>query len=85
MRADGQPEEAVRAFARAYERVDAGESALIRSDELEPATDVPTFDELPDADPREALEHVVSIKLNGGLATTMGLRSRSRSLRPTTG
>ena len=74
MRADGQTPEAVRAFAHAYERVDAGESAVIRSSQLEPATDVPSFDELPDADPREALEHVVSIKLNGGLATTMGLR-----------
>ena len=54
--------------------MDAGESAVLRSEDLEPASDVPTFDELPDADPREALEHVASIKLNGGLATTMGLR-----------
>jgi UTP--glucose-1-phosphate uridylyltransferase len=74
MRANGQTEEAVRAFARAYERVDAGESAVLLSSELEPASDVPSFDELPDADPHEALEHVVAIKLNGGLATTMGLR-----------
>ena len=74
MRDAGQPEEAVLAFRRAYERVDAGESAVIRSAELEPASDVPTFDELPDADPHAALQHVASIKLNGGLATTMGLR-----------
>jgi UTP--glucose-1-phosphate uridylyltransferase len=74
MRAAGQPEEAILAFRRAYERVDSGESAVLRSAELEPATDVPTFDDLPDADPRTALEQVVSIKLNGGLATTMGLR-----------
>ena len=74
LRAAGQPEEAVLAFRRAYQRVDAGESAVLRSEDLEPASDVPTFDELPDADPREALEHVASIRLNGGLATTMGLR-----------
>jgi UTP--glucose-1-phosphate uridylyltransferase len=74
MRAAGQPEEAVLAYRRAYERVDAGESAVLRSEELEPAGGVPTFDELPEADPHEALEHVASIKLNGGLATTMGLR-----------
>jgi UTP--glucose-1-phosphate uridylyltransferase len=74
MRAAGQPEEAVQAFARAYQRVEAGESALLRSSELEPASDVPTYDELPDADPHEALAHVAAIKLNGGLATTMGLR-----------
>ncbi len=74
MRAAGQPEEAVLAFGRSYQRVDAGESAVVRSSELEPAGDVPVYDELPDADPHDALEHVVSIKLNGGLATTMGLR-----------
>jgi UTP--glucose-1-phosphate uridylyltransferase len=75
MRADGQDEEAVRAFARAYERLESGESVLIPSDSLEPATDVPSLDELPsggvDAD---ALGRVAVIKLNGGLATTMGLR-----------
>jgi UTP--glucose-1-phosphate uridylyltransferase len=74
MRAAGQPEEAVLAFGRSYQRVDGGESAVVRSSELEPAADVPSYDELPDADPHEVLEHVVSIKLNGGLATTMGLR-----------
>jgi len=74
MRAAGQSDEAVRAFARAYRRVEAGESAVLRSSELEPAPDVPAFDELPDADAHEALERVVAIKLNGGLATTMGLR-----------
>jgi UTP--glucose-1-phosphate uridylyltransferase len=74
MRADGQPEEAIRAFARAYERLEAGESAFMPSASLEPATDVPALDELDDADAAEALAEVVVIKLNGGLATTMGLR-----------
>jgi UTP--glucose-1-phosphate uridylyltransferase len=62
MRAAGQPEEAVLAFRRAYKRVEAGESAVLRSEELEPAAEVPAFDELSEVDPREAL------------ATTMGLR-----------
>src|SRR5579884_1366928 len=74
MRDAGQPEEAVRAFARNYERVDAGESAYLRSEELESVGDVATLEQAADVDPREALEHVVAIKLNGGLATTMGLR-----------
>jgi UTP--glucose-1-phosphate uridylyltransferase len=74
MRAGGQPEEAILAFRHAYQRVDSGESAVLRSSELEPAADVPTFDDLPEANPEIALEQVVSIKLNGGLATTMGLR-----------
>jgi UTP--glucose-1-phosphate uridylyltransferase len=74
MRADGQPREAIRAFRRAYERVDAGESAYLRSEDLEPVSDVPVLDEVPDVDPHRTLDSVAVIKLNGGLATTMGLR-----------
>lgn len=75
MREAGQPEEAVRAFANAYQRLEGGESAWLRSDELEPAGDVPSLDGLPAADGASALDRLVVIKLNGGLATTMGLRS----------
>jgi UTP--glucose-1-phosphate uridylyltransferase len=78
MRAGGQPEDAVRAFAGAYRRLEAGDAGAISSAELEPATDVASLDRLPDAG-GEALEAVASIKLNGGLATTMGLR-RPKSL-----
>jgi len=73
MRRAGQPDEAVLAFRRAYERVAAGDSAFIRSSDLEAVTDVPRFAGLPEAG-EDALEPVVAIKLNGGLATTMGLR-----------
>jgi UTP--glucose-1-phosphate uridylyltransferase len=74
MRAADQPDEAIRSFRSAYERLRRGESAMLPSAELEPAGDVDAFDQLPDADP-EILDHVAVIKLNGGLATTMGLRS----------
>jgi UTP--glucose-1-phosphate uridylyltransferase len=75
MRADGQDEEAIRAFARAYERLESGESVVIPSDSLEPASDVPALEDLPsDLNAHEALARVAVIKLNGGLATTMGLR-----------
>jgi UTP--glucose-1-phosphate uridylyltransferase len=84
MRAAGQPEEAIRAFARAYERVAGGESALISSDELEPAQDVPRLGELAQSDSPSGLEHLAVIKLNGGLATTMGLRE-PKSLVPAHG
>ena len=47
---------------------------MLPSAELEPAGDVPTLDDLPDADMGEVLEQVALIKLNGGLATTMGLQ-----------
>ena len=74
MRAAGQPEEAVVAFRRNYRRVEAGESAFLRSEDLEPVTDVAKLDQAAEVDPGDALERVVVIKLNGGLATTMGLR-----------
>ena len=74
MRAGGQAEEAIRGFRRAYERVDAGESAYLRSEDLEPVSDVAALGDIAEVDPAEALAHVAVIKLNGGLATTMGLR-----------
>ena len=41
MRAAGHSDEAIRAFASAYERLAAGESGMMPTAELEPATDVP--------------------------------------------
>jgi UTP--glucose-1-phosphate uridylyltransferase len=74
MRAAGAHPEAIRAFGRAYERLESGETAMLPSAELAPAGDVPALDDLPEADPPRALSQVVVIKLNGGLATTMGLQ-----------
>jgi UTP--glucose-1-phosphate uridylyltransferase len=75
MRAAGQPEEAIRSFRSAYERLVGGQPAELRSADLEPAGDVASLDRLPEVDAADALERVAVIKLNGGLATTMGLRS----------
>jgi UTP--glucose-1-phosphate uridylyltransferase len=75
MRQAGQPDEAIRAFRNAYQRLRAGESGMLPSSELEPAGDVPSLGELELAPDDRALEQTVVIKLNGGLATTMGLRS----------
>ena len=74
MRAAGAHDEAIRAFQTAYDRLVSGDSALLPTADLEPAGDVPAFADLPDADPARALEHVAIIKLNGGLATSMGLQ-----------
>ena len=52
-----------------------GESAMLPSADLEPAGEVDALDDLPEADAADVLDRVVVIKLNGGLATTMGLRS----------
>jgi UTP--glucose-1-phosphate uridylyltransferase len=74
MRAAGAHPEAIRAFELVYERLDAGETTMLPSAELEPAGDVPALEHLPEADAGKALSQVVVIKLNGGLATTMGLQ-----------
>ena len=74
MRAAGAHEEAIRAFENAFERLISGAEAMLPSSELEPAEDVPSLEELPDADVADALASVAVIKLNGGLATTMGLQ-----------
>ncbi len=73
MRDEGQAETAIRSFSRAYERLASGAATMIASAELEPVSDVPGLDEL--SPEPGALAHVAVIKLNGGLATTMGLRS----------
>jgi UTP--glucose-1-phosphate uridylyltransferase len=74
MRAAGAHEEAIRAFESAYTRLTEGGETLLPTAELEPAQDVPALEDLRDADATEALEQVVVIKLNGGLATSMGLQ-----------
>ncbi len=74
MRDAGAHEEAIRAFRDAYDRLQAGDEAMLPSAELEPAEDVTALDDLPAADAAQALSAVAVIKLNGGLATTMGLQ-----------
>src|ERR1700761_1010378 len=74
MEAAGAHPAAIRAFERAYASLDSAETAMLPSSELEPAGDVPALDDLPATDPERALSGVVVIKLNGGLATTMGLQ-----------
>jgi UTP--glucose-1-phosphate uridylyltransferase len=74
MRDAGAHEEAIRAFESAYRRLESGQEVTLPSADLEPAADVPALEDLPDADVAEALERVALIKLNGGLATTMGLQ-----------
>ena len=85
MRDAGHSDEAIRAFASAYERLAGGESGMLPTAELEPATDVPALDELPEADESGALDGLVVIKLNGGLGTTWACAARSRWWRRATG
>jgi len=74
MRAAGAHEEAIRAFEDAYTRLESGGESLLATADLEPAGDAPAFEDLPEADPAQALGQTALIKLNGGLATSMGLQ-----------
>jgi UTP--glucose-1-phosphate uridylyltransferase len=88
MRAAGAHAEAIRAFESAYSRLTSGQSTMLPSSDLEPAGDVPALDDLPEVDAGasagggssggqttgDVLAQVALIKLNGGLATTMGLQ-----------
>jgi len=73
MRAADAADDAMRAFARAYERLESGASMMLPSAELEPVPDVPMLADLAGGEGSDALARLVVIKLNGGLATTMGL------------
>ncbi|HEX3802115.1 MAG TPA: UTP--glucose-1-phosphate uridylyltransferase [Solirubrobacteraceae bacterium] len=74
MRENGQSEAAIRQFTSAIERVRSGAQTLIPSSELEPVPDVPELEQLAQVDPASVLERLAVVKLNGGLATSMGLR-----------
>jgi UTP--glucose-1-phosphate uridylyltransferase len=74
LRAAGAHEETIRSFESAYRRLDSGQQTMIPSSELEPARDVPTLEQLPEVDAADILDEVVVVKLNGGLATSMGLQ-----------
>lgn len=86
MRAAGVASAAIDVFSHYYRQVESGATGLIREDTIEPVLDLPHLDDV-QVDPeqaREALARTVMIKLNGGLATTMGL-DRAKSLLPVHG
>jgi UTP--glucose-1-phosphate uridylyltransferase len=81
MRAEDVADAAIRAFEHYYRQLEEGETGLIPEDSIEPVTDVADLDDLPhDADAeREALQHAIVLRLNGGLGTSMGL-TKAKSL-----
>jgi UTP--glucose-1-phosphate uridylyltransferase len=78
MRREGLPQVAIDTFAHYEERLREGEQGTLPESELEPLTDVPSSDDLPEGD-SAALERVVVLKLNGGLGTSMGM-TKAKSL-----
>jgi UTP--glucose-1-phosphate uridylyltransferase len=79
MRREGLPDAAVDTFRHYYELLVSGETGILPEDELDPVTDLPDADQLPDDDAREVLDRAVVIRLNGGLGTSMGM-TRAKSL-----
>lgn len=80
MRSAGQPEPAIRAFLHHVRRVRGGERGLIPEGDIEPPSDVPHWNQLPEpVSGEEGIEATAVLKLNGGLGTSMGLE-RAKSL-----
>jgi UTP--glucose-1-phosphate uridylyltransferase len=73
MRKEGVPDAAIATFEHYYKQLVAGESGLLPDDDLDQLSDVPSYDDLPGEEDREALDRAVVIKLNGGLGTSMGM------------
>ncbi len=83
MRADGAGDDAIAVFGHYYRELEAGATGLIAETDIEPLPELAYLGDL-EVDPetaRDALAHTVVIKLNGGLATSMGL-DRAKSLLP---
>ncbi|HCH61889.1 MAG: UTP--glucose-1-phosphate uridylyltransferase [Deltaproteobacteria bacterium] len=87
MQAAGVPSLAIATFKAHYAALCSGETGEIPESAIEPVTELPNAEALPDAYAevgREALDQTVFVKLNGGLGTSMGLR-RAKSLLPVRG
>jgi len=78
MKQEGLPEIAIDTFAHYEELLREGEQGTLPESELEPLTDVPGIDDLPEPE-ASALERAVVLKLNGGLGTSMGM-TKAKSL-----
>jgi UTP--glucose-1-phosphate uridylyltransferase len=78
MREEGVGQAAIDTFAHYYEQLREGASGMLPESEIEPVTDLPALDELPEGDPA-LLDAAVVIKLNGGLGTSMGM-TKAKSL-----
>jgi UTP--glucose-1-phosphate uridylyltransferase len=83
MRREGVGDAAIETFRHYYAQLEAGERGFLRESDLEPLTDLPTLDSLPEPGPgaREALDATIVLKLNGGLGTSMGM-TQAKSLLP---
>src|SRR3954463_8117555 len=75
MREEGVAGGHINAFEHYYRQLEAGETGLMPEDSIEPVTDLPALDDLPDDAEAEdeSLKKAIVLRLNGGLGTSMGM------------
>src|SRR5262245_1966659 len=83
MRADGASDEPIAVFSHYYRQLESGESGLIAEADIEPVGDLEQLEDLAVSAElaAQAFADTAIIKLNGGLATSMGL-DQAKSLLP---
>src|ERR1700682_2429224 len=83
MRAAALSGAAIRAFRHSYTSLVAGRTGMIAETSIQPVNDLPRLEQIArdKSPPPWLLSQTVSIKLNGGLGTSMGLE-RAKSLLP---
>ena len=82
MRAAGVPDVAIATFRHYYEQLEAGETGMVAEAEIRPVESLPSADDLPEpGDAAGVLDRAVTLKLNGGLGTSMGMTA-AKSLLP---
>jgi UTP--glucose-1-phosphate uridylyltransferase len=72
MRAAGLAPTAVDTFAHYEQRLREGEEGMLPESEIDPISDLPRAEDLPEP-AGSAVDEVVVLKLNGGLGTSMGM------------
>ncbi len=83
IRGRGLGEQAVAVFSAYYQQLESGALGTIPEDSIEPLVDLPHVEAVDagEAERAEALRHVVVVKLNGGLGTSMGLDGPKSALK----
>jgi UTP--glucose-1-phosphate uridylyltransferase len=85
MREDGLPDAAIAAFSAAWTTLAAGDTGMLREQDIEPVDELPTAaSAVSEADALQAFRQTAVVKLNGGLGTSMGM-DRAKSLLPVRG
>jgi UTP--glucose-1-phosphate uridylyltransferase len=86
MRSNGIGEDVIRTFSEYYKKLAGGEKGYIDASAIHPPTveNLVDYESIAALRSQSQLKHIVVIKLNGGLGTSMGL-SKAKSLLPVKG